>query len=97
VSRAGGYEHAVERARAIGADAFQVWIDPPQRFPRERLDVRALARLRRAVGALDSLEHSGTLHPTASNGDTAKAVAVRLSRAVDELEMLLREVQPATA
>lgn len=56
-----------------------------------------LARLRRAVGALDSLEHSGTLHTTASNGDTAKAVAVRLSRAVDELEMLLREVQPATA
>jgi len=55
-----------------------------------------LARLRRAVGALDSLEHSGTLHTTASNGDTAKAVAVRLSRAVDELETLLREVQPAT-
>lgn len=56
-----------------------------------------LARLRRAVGALDRLENSGTLQTTTSNGDAAKAVAVRLSRAVDELELLLREVQPASA
>ncbi len=56
-----------------------------------------LARLRRAVGALDRLEHSGTLQSSASNGDTAKVLAVRLSRAVDELETLLREVQPASA
>ena len=56
-----------------------------------------LARLRLAVGALDRLEHSGTLQSSASNGDTAKVLAVRLSRAVDELETLLREVQPASA
>ncbi len=56
-----------------------------------------LARLRRAVGALDRLEHSGTLHSSTSNGDTAKVLAVRLSRAVDELETLLREVEPASA
>lgn len=56
-----------------------------------------LARLRRAVGALDRLENSGTLQSSTSNGDTAKALAVRLSRAVDELETLLREVQPASA
>jgi DNA-binding transcriptional MerR regulator len=56
-----------------------------------------LARLRRAVGALDRLENSGTLQTTTSNGDAAKGVAVRLSRAVDELELLLREVQPASA
>ena len=56
-----------------------------------------LARLRRAVGALDRLEHSGTLQSSTSNGDTAKVLAVRLSRAVDELETLLREVQPVSA
>lgn len=55
-----------------------------------------LARLRNAIGALDRLEHSGTLQTT-SNGDTARALAVRLTRAVDELESLLREVQPASA
>ena len=32
-----------------------------------------------------------------ANGDSAKAVALRLGRAIDELEMLLREVQPVGA
>ena len=56
-----------------------------------------LARLRRAVGALDRLEHSGDLQASASNGDSAKTLALRLSRAVDELETLLREVEPVGA
>jgi DNA-binding transcriptional MerR regulator len=56
-----------------------------------------LARLRRAIAALDRLENSGSLQSSTSNGDTAKALAMRLSRAVDELESLLREVQPAPA
>jgi DNA-binding transcriptional MerR regulator len=56
-----------------------------------------LARLRKAVGELDRLEHSGTFQESASNGDSAKALALRLSRAVDELEMVLREVQPTSA
>jgi DNA-binding transcriptional MerR regulator len=56
-----------------------------------------LARLRRAIGALERLEHSGTFQFSAANGDAAKTVAVRLTRAVDELETLLREVEPADA
>ncbi len=56
-----------------------------------------LARLRKAIGALDRLEHTGSLHVSSANGDAAKVVALRLSRAVDELENLLREVQLATA
>ncbi len=56
-----------------------------------------LARLRRAVGALDRLEHSGELQASASNGEGAKTLALRLARAVDELELLLREVEPITA
>ena len=49
VSAAGGYEHAVDRALAIGAEALQVWVDQPRRFPRTPLDEPALRRLRRAL------------------------------------------------
>jgi DNA-binding transcriptional MerR regulator len=56
----------------------------------------SLARLQRAVVVLARLESSGTLR-AGSNGDDAKAVALRLGRAVDELESLLREVHPAPA
>jgi DNA-binding transcriptional MerR regulator len=56
-----------------------------------------IARLRRAVALLARLEAEGTLQNASANGDVAKAVALRLGRAVDELEMLLREVQPAGA
>jgi DNA-binding transcriptional MerR regulator len=54
-----------------------------------------IARLRRAVALLTRLDAQGALEPTHANGDTAKAVALRLGRAIDELELLLREVQPA--
>ncbi|HUQ41180.1 MAG TPA: hypothetical protein VM052_01640, partial [Candidatus Limnocylindrales bacterium] len=54
----------------------------------------SLARLRRATAELARLEEQGTLH-TGATGDGAKALVLRLGRAVDELEMLLREVGPA--
>jgi len=56
-----------------------------------------IARLRRAVTLLTRLETEGTLQNASANGDVAKALALRLGRAVDELELLLREVQPAGA
>lgn len=54
-----------------------------------------IARLRRAVAVLARLDSQGALDGSHANGDTAKAVALRLGRAIDELELLLREVQPA--
>ena len=56
-----------------------------------------ISRLRRAVALLARLEAEGTLQNASTNGDIAKALALRLGRAVDELELLLREVQPAGA
>jgi len=56
-----------------------------------------IARLRRAVALLTRLEAEGTLQSASASGDVAKALALRLGRAVDELELLLREVQPAGA
>ena len=56
-----------------------------------------IARLRRAVALLARLEAEGTLQNASANGDIAKALALRLGRAVDELELLLREVRPAGA
>ena len=56
-----------------------------------------IARLRRAVALLARLEAEGTLQNASANGDIAKSLALRLGRAVDELELLLREVQPAGA
>jgi DNA-binding transcriptional MerR regulator len=56
-----------------------------------------IARLRRAVALLARLEAEGTLQNVSANSDIAKALALRLGRAVDELELLLREVQPAGA
>ena len=55
-----------------------------------------IARLRKAVALLTRLEAQGTIQTASANGDTAKALALRLGRAVDELELLLREVQPVS-
>jgi DNA-binding transcriptional MerR regulator len=52
----------------------------------------SVARLRRAVAELARLESLGELRESA-NGDGAKSLVMRLGRAVDELEVLLREVQ----
>ena len=52
----------------------------------------SLARLRRATAELARLEEQGTLQHASATGDGAKALVLRLGKAVDELEMLLREV-----
>lgn len=52
----------------------------------------SVARLRRAVAELARLETMGELREDA-NGEGAKSLVMRLGRAVDELELLLREVQ----
>jgi len=49
------------------------------------------------VAVLARLDAQGALENGQANGDSAKAVALRLGRAIDELEMLLREVQPVGA
>lgn len=56
----------------------------------------SLARLRRATAELARLEEEGTLHTAGATGEGAKALVLRLGRAVDELELLLREVQSST-
>ena len=55
----------------------------------------SLARLRRATAELARLEEQGALANAGTSGDGAKALVLRLGRAVDELEMLLREVPVA--
>lgn len=55
----------------------------------------SLARLRRATAELARLEEQGTLQNVGASGDGAKALVLRLGRAVDELELLLREVPPS--
>jgi DNA-binding transcriptional MerR regulator len=52
----------------------------------------SVARLRRAVAELARLETIGELRENA-NGEGSKSLVMRLGRAVDELEILLREVQ----
>ncbi len=56
----------------------------------------SLARLRRATAELARLEEQGTLQSAGATGEGAKALVLRLGRAVDELELLLREVSSAT-
>ena len=55
----------------------------------------SLARLRRATAELARLEEQGALANAGASGEGAKALVLRLGRAVDELEMLLREVSSA--
>jgi len=55
-----------------------------------------LARLRGAVALLTRLETAGALQAASVNGEAAKAVTLRLDRAVAELEALLAEVGTAT-
>ncbi len=55
-----------------------------------------VARLRGAVALLTRLEAAGALQAASANGEAAKAVTLRLDRAVAELEALLGEVGTAT-
>jgi DNA-binding transcriptional MerR regulator len=52
----------------------------------------SVARLRKAVAELARHETMGELRESA-NGEGAKSLVMRLGRAVDEIEILLREVQ----
>jgi DNA-binding transcriptional MerR regulator len=56
-----------------------------------------IARLRRAVALLSRLEAQGDLHQPGSDGDAAKVLALRLGRAVEELEQVIRERPAVTA
>lgn len=55
-----------------------------------------IARLRRAVATLARLEVQGEIVRGGSDGDATKMLALRIGRAVEEIEHVLREV-PATA
>ena len=55
-----------------------------------------LARLRRAVALLSRLEISGLFQAAVVSGDAARAVTLRLERAVAELETILVEVGTAS-
>lgn len=55
-----------------------------------------LARLRRAVALLAQLEAQGHFHAN-GDGDGAKTLALRLGRAVEELEHVIRDVEPTRA
>ena len=52
----------------------------------------SLARLRRATAELARMEEQGTLRAAGATGEGATALVLRLGRAVDELEVLIREV-----
>lgn len=56
-----------------------------------------IARLRRAVALLARLDAQGQLQQPGGDGEAAKALALRLGRAVDELEQIIREVPPVPA
>ncbi len=56
-----------------------------------------IARLRHAVALLARLEAQGQLHGPSADGDAAKILALRLGRAVDELEQVIREMPPVSA
>lgn len=56
-----------------------------------------IARLKRAVALLAHVEAQGDLHRPGADGEAVKAFALRLGRAVDEIEQALREVPAGRA
>ncbi len=56
-----------------------------------------VARLRRAVALIARLEQDGQLQRAGADSESAKAVTLRLGRAVEELEQLVREASAAPA
>lgn len=57
----------------------------------------SIARLKRAVALLARLEAQGELHKPDADGDALRSMALRIGRAVDEIEQALREVPPGRA
>ena len=95
----------VERLGSLGADDLEAELRGRIERLEERLaSVRRtlpaaleMGRLRRAVALLARLEAQGELHRAGSDGDAARSMTLRLGRAVEELEHVLNEVQPAQA
>lgn len=56
-----------------------------------------IARLKRAVALLAHVEAQGDLHRPVADREAVKAFALRLGRAVDEIEQALREVPAGRA
>lgn len=95
----------IERLGSLGSDELEAELRRRIERLEERLaSVRRtlpanleMGRLRRAVALLARLEAQGELHGAGSDGDAAKSLTLRLGRAVEELEQVLSEVQPAQA
>lgn len=95
----------VERLGSLGSDELEVELRRRLERLEERLaSVRRtlpaaleMGRLRRAVALLARLEAQGELQRAGSDGEAAKSLTLRLGRAVEELEHVLNEVQPAQA
>ena len=95
----------VERLGSLAADELEAELRRRLERLEERLaSVRRtlpaaleMGRLRRAVALLARLEAQGELHRAGSDGEAAKSLTLRLGRAVEELEHVLNEVQPAQA
>jgi len=95
----------VERLGSLGSDELEAELRRRLERLEERLaSVRRtlpaaleMGRLRRAVALLARLEAQGELHRAGQDGDAAKSLTLRLGRAVEELEHVLNEVQPAQA
>lgn len=95
----------VDRLGSLGSDELEAEL----RRRLERLEERVasvrrtlpaaleMGRLRRAVALLARLEAQGELHPAGSDGHAAKSLALRLGRAVEELELVIAEARPAQA
>src|SRR5207244_3069635 len=94
----------VQRLEAMNAEELELDLrqrleDLEQRVASIRRVLPAslsIARLRRAVAVLARLETQGDLVRGARDGDATKMLAMRIARAVEEIEHVLREV-PATA
>ena len=95
----------IERLGSLGADELEAELRRRIERLEERLaSVRRtlpaaleMGRLRRAVALLARLEAQGDLHRAGSDGDAAKSMTLRLSRAVEELELVIAEGRPAQA
>lgn len=98
-------QQAAELERLVAMDGETLEGELRQRL--ERLEVRVsqlrhalpvamtLVRLRRAVASLVRLESKGALNDPPGGAETAALLTARLGRAVDEIESLVREVEPA--
>lgn len=95
----------VDRLQSLGSEALEEELrrrlelleERTQRLRGSLTASLGMARLRKAVAALARLENDGTLQGAASSGDNARTLVLRLTRAVTELEDVLREVQAASA